>query len=665
MHEEVDEAALTAYALGELTSEEREAVEALLATSEDARQEVEEIHEAAQALRQALASAPRLALTPGQRAGVEAAARKEAISLAPPRRAWSIVGTVAAVLAVVGVTAAISIPSLLRARVPVQRNPALWQTSELPPATLPPAQPFPATRETKDEGERLRALGYHGYALDKNEAPPAKVAAGPSSDLDQLRASSAPFHTDAYDHIRDNPFILVAQDPRSTFSVDVDTASYSIVRRYLMGGTLPPKDAVRIEELINYFRYDYAQPTDDHPFAVHMETAASPWTRGHRLVRIGIKGREVPRGERPPSNLVFLLDVSGSMDAPDRLPLVRAAMRLLVEELGPQDRVAIAVYAGSEGLVLPSTPAKDKAAILSAIESLTPGGSTHGSAGIRLAYETAAASFIKGGVNRVILATDGDFNVGVTSQGELVRLIEEKAKSGVFLTALGFGMGNLKDSTLEKLADHGNGHYAYIDSLSEARKVLVEEAGSTLVAIAKDVKLQVEFNPARVKAFRLIGYENRVLAHQDFNDDRKDAGDIGAGHTVTALYEIVPPGVEIQVPGVDPLKYQEPRRAEAAAGSDDLLTLKLRYKQPDGDRSALIEVPLEDRRQAFSAASVDFRFAAAVAAFGMSLRESPYKGDADLTKALGWARESLGADEGGLRAELLTLIERARGAPRR
>jgi Ca-activated chloride channel family protein len=318
------------------------------------------------------------------------------------------------------------------------------------------------------------------------------------------------------------------------------------------------------------------------------------------------------------------------------------------------------VYAGAEGLALPSSPATEKTAILSAIESLTPGGTTHGSAGIRLAYETATANFIKGGVNRIILATDGDFNVGVTNQGALVRLIEGKAKTGVFLTALGFGMGNLKDSTLEKLADHGNGNYAYIDSLSEARKVLVEEVGGTLVTIAKDVKLQVEFNPRRVKAFRLIGYENRVLAHQDFNDDKRDAGDIGAGHTVTALYEIVPPGAEVSIGGVDQLKYQKPSRPIAGPDSGELLTLKLRYKQPAADQSSLMEVPLPDRGQAFQSASPEFRFAAAVAAFGMILRDSPNRGDADLGKVLEWAKSGLGDDKGGYRAEFLQLVDRAR-----
>jgi Ca-activated chloride channel family protein len=654
MREELDGLKVTAYALGELDDDERAALDAKMAASEGARREVEDIRAAAAALREAYSSMPRYELTPEQRQAIEAAATRETDAPARRRRfprILRVTGYAAAAAAAVVAVLAVSLPSLLRARMAAPQRAAGTPPPAGVGASLAARRPMSA-QMAQEQTKQLRALGYLG---------------GVESDkLNRLREPSAPFNTEAYDHTTDNPFILVAQDPRSTFSVDVDTASYSIVRRFLNEGQLPPRDAVRIEELINYFPYAYAPPRDGRPFAVHMDTTSCPWRAGHRLVRIGIKGRELPPGQRPPSNLVFLLDVSGSMDEPNKLPLVKAAMRLLVEQLGPRDRVAIAVYAGSEGLALPSTPGSEKTAILSAIESLSPGGTTHGSAGIRLAYETAGHSFIDGGVNRVILATDGDFNVGVTNQGDLVRLIEEKAKSGVFLTALGFGMGNLKDSTLEKLADHGNGNYAYIDSLAEARKVLVEQAGGTLVTIAKDVKLQIEFNPRRVKAFRLIGYENRVLAHQDFNDDTKDAGDIGAGHTVTALYEIVPPGAALSVPGVDPLKYQEPARPIPGSDTGELLTLKLRYKEPAGDRSSLIEAPLTDSGPAFQSAPPELRFAAAVAAFGMVLRDSPHKGDADLDQVLEWARASVGEDRGGLRAEFLQLIEKARSlAPRR
>jgi Ca-activated chloride channel family protein len=649
MSDQQREENLTAYALGELDPEARTAVEAMLAGSADARREVEEVRATAVRLKEAFASVPHQALTSAQRAAVEAEAARGARRA---RRSWPVAASLLAGLAA-------SLVALVVVFVPFRTRQVRPQVDDeiqssrravAPPTSLPAAPALPSHEVTA----RLKSLGYIGGKPDGFE----EEAATPR--LNYLQDSSAPFNTETYDHIRDNAFILVAQDPRSTFSVDVDTASYSNVRRFLQDGQLPPKDAVRIEELINYFPYAYEPPTGAAPFAVHMETAACPWKPSHRLVRIGLKGREVPRGERPPSNLVFLIDVSGSMNEPNKLPLVKAALRLLVEQLQPEDRVAIAVYAGASGLALPSTPASDRGTILSAIESLSPGGSTHGSAGIRLAYETATAHFIEGGVNRVILATDGDFNVGVTSPGELVRLIEDKRKSGVFLTALGFGMGNLKDATLEKLADHGNGSYAYIDSLSEARKVFVEQVGGTLVTIAKDVKLQVEFNPAKVKAFRLVGYENRVLAHQDFNDDTRDAGDIGAGHTVTALYEIVPPGVAVDVPGVDPLKYQSTGSQRPVSTSGELLTLKLRYKQPDSDHSARLDVPVEDSGRSFQDASLDFRFAAAVAAFGMALRDSPYKGDASLRTIQEWARSGLGEDEGGHRAELLTLIAQAR-----
>jgi Ca-activated chloride channel family protein len=647
MREELDEATLTACALDEMPREERAAVEALLASSQDARRTVDEIRAAAQSLRAAFASEEGEVLTPVQLSSIDAAAKREPLSPPSPRRRFGVsLRFVAGLAAAAAIVLAIAMPSLRRDRAAANRVMAKRPVSG-------PAQPAAAQSPSRAELERLKSLGYVADGVPL------------SSPIEGLRAPSAPFNTEAYDHIADNPFVLVASDPRSTFSVDVDTASYAIVRRFLSGGQLPPKDAVRIEELVNYFPYAYAPPTDGRPFAVRMDVASCPWSPRHRLVRMALKGREVPRGDRPPANLVFLLDVSGSMDEPNKLPLVQAAMRLLVGELQPRDRVAIVVYAGAEGLALPSTPASDKTSIVSAIESLSSGGTTHGSAGIRLAYQTAAANFIKGGINRVILATDGDFNVGVTNQGDLIRLIEDKAKTCVFLTTLAFGMGNLKDSTLEKLADHGNGNYAYIDSLMEARKVLVEQVGATLVTIAKDVKLQVKFNPRKVKAFRLIGYENRVLAHQDFNDDRKDAGDIGAGHTVTAFYEIVPPGAAVDAPAVDPLKYQSPPRSSTGGDDGELLTLKLRYKQPDADQSSLAEVALKDDGKAFQAADPDFRFAAAVASFGMLLRESPHKGEADYAKVLTWANASRGDDEGGLRAEFVRLVELARSLPRK
>jgi Ca-activated chloride channel family protein len=451
--------------------------------------------------------------------------------------------------------------------------------------------------------------------------------------------------------------------------VDVDTASYANVRRSLNQGGLPPKDAVRIEELVNYFRYDYAPPEGDPdaggaPFATHVAVTECPWAPTHRLVRIGIKGREIPQGERAASNLVFLVDVSGSMNSQDKLPLLVASLKLLVNKLDERDRVALVTYAGSAGLALESTrcDGPGRAKVLEALDRLRSGGSTHGSAGIRLAYETAAAAFEQGSVNRVILATDGDFNVGVTDRGDLERLITDSARSGVFLSVLGFGTGNLKDGTAELLADKGNGNYSYIDSLGEAQKVLVHEMGGTLVTIAKDVKLQVEFNPAKVEAYRLIGYENRTLAAQDFNDDKKDAGEIGAGHTVTALYEVVPPGAG-GYPSVDELKYQEsaPLQKADLVESADLLNVKLRWKAPDGEVSTKLEVPVVDEGRTLAQAGPDMAFAAAVASFGMLLRGSDQAGSATWDTVLELAERGRGADKDGYRAEFLRLAQVAKG----
>ncbi len=471
--------------------------------------------------------------------------------------------------------------------------------------------------------------------------------------------------TERYDAVKESGFHLVSDEPLSTFSIDVDTASYSNVRRFLTAGELPPPGAVRIEEMVNYFRYDYAPPEGDDPFAVHLEVAGCPWAPDHRLVRIGLKGAEIDLSERPPTNLVFLIDVSGSMDEPNKLPLLVRAFHLLVDSLRERDHVAIVVYAGSSGLVLPSTSGGRKDAIRAALDGLRAGGSTNGGEGIELAYRLAADHFVEGGTNRVVLATDGDFNVGVASRDELVRLVQEKAKSGVFLSVLGFGTGNLQDSQLEELADKGNGNYAYVDGLREAKKVLVEQMAGTLLTIAKDVKIQVEFNPALVAAHRLIGYENRALAHQDFNDDAKDAGEIGAGHTVTALYEIVPAGQDLRVPGVDPLRYQTARGATEDAATGELLTVKLRSKAPDGDTSRLVERRATDAGTGFDDASTDFRFAAAVAEFAMLLRDSEHRGDANHDAVLEIARSSLGDDVTGWRAEFLDLVARAKRIDRR
>jgi Ca-activated chloride channel family protein len=471
------------------------------------------------------------------------------------------------------------------------------------------------------------------------------------------------FNTEAYAAMRENEFVTAKDNPLSTFSIDVDTASYSNVRRFLDDEIRPPAGAIRTEELINYFRYNYPQPGGEGPFSVNLEVSRAPWNPERELVLIGLKGRELPAEERGPANLVFLIDVSGSMEELNKLPLLQRSLSALVENLSNEDRVAIVTYAGSSGLVLAPTEGARKREILDAISNLRAGGSTHGSEGIRLAYETAREHFREDGNNRVILCTDGDFNFGVTNESELQKLIERERESGVFLSVLGFGTGNLNDSTMELLANKGNGNYAYIDSISEGRKVLVEQMGSTLFTIAKDVKIQVEFNPARVAGYRLIGYENRLLSKEDFNDDKKDAGEIGAGHTVTVLYEIIPAGQPIPgSPSVDPLKYQHTEQdADAASTSNELLTAKLRYKAPDGDKSKLIEIPLTaDDIPAFDAASEDFRFASAVAAFGMKLRGSPDSGKITWSQIQDIARGALGNDPGSYRAEFLTLLEKAK-----
>jgi Ca-activated chloride channel homolog len=473
-----------------------------------------------------------------------------------------------------------------------------------------------------------------------------------------------PKDREQYDEIVENQFIAVAADPLSTFSIDVDRASYSNMRRFIMqDGQLPPRDAIRIEELVNYFPYSYSEPQGDDPIAINAEVAPAPWKPQHQLVRIGLQARRIETDNLPASNFVFLLDVSGSMDEEDKLPLVQAAMRLLVNQLRPQDRVAIVVYAGAAGLVLPSTPGNQKDKILDAIDRLQAGGSTAGGAGIRRAYDEAVANFIRGGNNRVILATDGDFNVGASSDAEMVQLIEEKRKTGVFLTVLGVGEGNLQAAKMEKLADHGNGNYAYIDTISEAQKVLVHELGGTLYTVAKDVKIQVEWNPARVQAYRLIGYENRLLHNEDFTDDKKDAGEVGSGHSVTALYEVVPVGIktDVNIRMPDSLRYQRRTVQSTSAAGPELLFVKVRYKQPDGDQSRLISQPVLASAAASPSPSVDFQFQAAVAEFGLLLKNSDFKGKADLGHVITAAREARGQDPDGYRAEFVRLAETVRG----
>lgn len=531
--------------------------------------------------------------------------------------------------------------------------------------------PLPAAELTVANG-----LVTPGAALDAATAkaygrPDSKVEHGRMNysrrEIDEpWRLRREPWNTEAYARIEENRFLAAYSNPLSTFSIDVDAASYTNVRRFLNGGSLPPADAVRLEELVNYFPYHYPDRTGEHPFAVTTETGPCPWAPEHRLVRIGLQSKRLATRDLPPSNLVFLIDVSGSMQSPDKLPLVKQAFRALVQELRPEDRVAIVVYAGAAGLVLPSTSGADKVTILDAIERLEAGGSTAGGAGLRLAYDVAKQNYMPEGNNRLILASDGDFNVGVSSDAEMIRLVEARREEGTFLTVLGFGTGNLKDTKMEQMADKGNGHYAYIDSFREAQKVFVQEFGGTLFTVAKDVKIQVEFNPAKVQAYRLLGYENRLLAKEDFADDKKDAGEMGAGHSVTALYEVVPVGATPVALVNDSLTYQHVSLRPSASRSSELLTVRLRYKDPKGTKSRLLSTPVTDRGG--SAASEDMRFASAVAAFALLLRNSDHKGAATFDQVLALAGGARGDDASGYRGEFIGLIEAARtlsgrGAP--
>lgn len=691
-----DDPRLTAYALGEMEPSERAAFEPLLAADPVARQAVDDIRATAALLGDALASEDEtIATAPIEVARVEALAADPYRSKRPkvlrfPTLYYLTATAAAACFAVVVFTHSEREQAAKNGTRLIQLNEATVAAMRVEAAEAresagreqAQAKQMVAQASAREaESVRLElptAVAAAPVAADAVALQPFAVASTPPAPVVTLSASNRamraptasaqampqtePANSEGYAAVTENPFLSVAQNPLSTFAADVDTASYSNVRRFLTQRRLPPKGAVRIEELVNYFPYRYSPPADRAPFAAHLEVASAPWAPEHRLVRVGLKGREVSDAARPRANLVFLLDVSGSMNEPNKLPLVQQSLQLLVGKLRPDDRVAIVVYAGATGLALPSTPVRESAKILAALDSLRAGGATNGAAGIQLAYDVAQANFVPGGVNRVVLATDGDFNVGVASESELVDLVREKAQTGVFLSVLGFGMGNLKDSTLEQLADKGNGHYAYIDTLAEARKTLVEQAGGTLVTIAKDVKLQVEFNPAVAQAYRLLGYENRLLRKEDFNNDKVDAGEIGAGHTVTALYEVVPVGAPAPESGaVDALKYQRveatPRATPGANG--ELLTLKVRYKEPAGDVSSKLEFALRDGGKSFTEASADFKFAAAVAAFGLRLKDSPYRGDVTLAKVAEWAREGLVEDAGGYRAEFVGLVTEA------
>jgi len=673
-----DDPRLTAYALGELDPAECAEIEALLPASPAARAAVDDIRAAAQTLTAALEREPVAAP-----AAVVPPEAPRARVFRFPQLYFIVSSAAAACFALFFVywsqthepaPRSLLTEVTLGGSAPVQPAPAAEASADAAAMSAAPAADVAQARgiAANSAAGAVRAKAQAAATMEKQRvehAAAGRLAAGPvpaaaAPSAPPVRFADAPAGQETYARLPDQPFLRAADNPLSTFSIDVDTAAYANVRRFLNAGRRPPRDAVRIEELVNYFPYAYTPPPAgaETPFAAHLEVASAPWAPEHRLVRIGLKGREVSEAARPAANLVFLLDVSGSMNAPDKLPLVKQAMRLLVDRLRPDDRVAIVVYAGASGLALASTPIRDKARILAAVDALEPAGSTNGEAGIQLAYAVARENFRAGGVNRVILATDGDFNVGVASEGELTRLIEERARDGVFLSVLGFGSGNYQDATLEALAGRGNGNYAYIDTLREARKALVEQAGGTLVTIARDVKIQVEFNPAEVQAYRLIGYEDRMLRKEDFADDKVDAGEIGAGHTVTALYEIVPPGVPLpeDTGGVEPLKYQRPAVPRAAALAGELLTVRVRYKDPAGGASRRLDFPLRDAGREFEDASPDFKFAASVAAFGLMLREAPFRGAATLSGIESWARAGLVDDAGGHRAEFLTLVAKAR-----
>lgn len=511
-----------------------------------------------------------------------------------------------------------------------------------------------------------------GYGIQKKSMLTASVAsinqrptfegraAGISVSKMRMEKMNIIGSNESYSLINENIFHKAKSDPLSTFSIDVDAASYTNLRRYVNGGSLPPADAVRIEEMVNYFDYEYEQPKNGDPVNILAEVGTAPWNPEHKLVQIALQAKVIPTEHLPASNLVFLIDVSGSMSDQNKLPLLVSSFKLLTDQLRAKDKVAIVVYAGSSGVVLPATSGDEKIKIKEALDKLSAGGSTAGGQGIELAYKLAAENFVKNGNNRVILATDGDFNVGASNDADMQTLIEKKRESGIFLTVLGYGMGNYKDSKMEIMADKGNGNYAYIDNLSEARKVLINEFGGTLFTVAKDVKLQIEFNPSKVQSYRLIGYENRLLNKEDFNDDKKDAGEIGSGHTVTALYEVIPVGVKDILSGaVDDLKYQKTIHS-GAENSGEMLTVKLRYKEPTGNKSKLITRGLSDNPMGFNVRSDNFRFAAAVAEFGMILRNSSFKQNANFEQVISLAENAKGKDKEGYRSEFLSLVKSAK-----
>jgi Ca-activated chloride channel homolog len=693
MSHEIDEVRLTAFALGELEPADAAEVEAQLASNPAARAEVDAIRAFAGSLETELAGEKAPGLTKSQKHAIADAAVRPSRSLRP--YALAAAALIAVILVIVPWKSEMADED--RAGAPQGRArhserfaeaartnaaQAEKEIRELDENRLAGSAHWSATAKVELKLDPNGAVVYtnvpvtYGRAIDgvvlgvpgqielgdfDVEIAQAAVIADPI--IRKRQDAEDPLSVESYSAFKENPFVrALGDDARSTFALDVDTASYSNIRRLLRQGARPDKGAVRLEEMINYFEYDYPAPKDGKPLAVTVEVGSCPWAPAHRLALVGLKAKPVAMAERGRANLVFLIDVSGSMQPENKLPLVKKALRMLLKQLRGDDRVALVVYAGNSGLVLPSTTAHERGRIEEAIANLDAGGSTNGAQGIELAYSVAKDNFVPGGVNRVILCTDGDFNVGVTSESALVELIEAKAKTGVFLTALGFGMGNLKDSTLQKLANKGNGNYGYVDDEKEAKKLLVDQVAGTLVTVAKDARIQVEFNPARVGAWRLVGYEKRVMPNRDFHNDAKDAGEVGSGHTVTALYEIIPAGSPDldKLPKADPLRYQGSANAGSGQASADLMTVALRYKEPEGDQSTLVEQSARDEAGA-RPASGNFRLAAAVAMFGMELRGSEHKGLTNWALVDELAREAKGADPTGLRAELVELIAIARG----
>ena len=513
----------------------------------------------------------------------------------------------------------------------------------------------------KAESHNLEEIVVLGYESQAKQVPTVMSTAQVRGRVAGIYIQPRPQQNEEYQRFEENGFISPTKEALSTFAVDVDAASYSNVRRIINSGQLPQKDAVRVEEMINYFQYDLKAPTNGDPVKIYTELTTAPWNKEHQLMRIALKAKDIQKGDLKPSNLVFLIDVSGSMMANNKLPLVQSSLKLLVDQLRPEDKVAIVTYAGSAGVPLESTKGDEKMKIKTAIDELVAGGSTAGAAGIKKAYQIARQNFIKGGNNRIILASDGDFNVGESSNEAMEDLIAKERESGVHLTVLGYGMGNLKDSKMETLANKGHGNYAYIDNISEARKAMVTEFGATLFTVAKDVKIQVEFNPAYVQGYRLVGYENRLLEAEDFNNDAKLGGDMGVGHTVTAIYEIIPVGVKSSIIGtVDPLKYQNNDKPNVGSKNGELATVKFRYKDPESDKSQLQQTIVTNVAKPLDAVSEDFRFATAVAEFGMLLRNSDYKQNSSFESLVARAKAAKGKDDEGYRAEFIRLAENSK-----